>query len=108
MVVRTNKERYCLDCCQNRYCSGRTSFAIWAAVGWNYKSPLVFLDGHGARGGCTKQDYINQVLVPVVAEVSEEDLQYYGYPLLYQEDGNRIHGLTGAQNLSEFKKGLGI
>ncbi len=108
MVIRTNKERYCSYTCQNRYRSGRTSFAIWAAVGWNYKSPLVFLEGHGARGGCTKKDYIQQVLKPVVAKMSEDTLQYYGYPLLYQEDGNRIHGLTGAQNLVELKEKLGI
>lgn len=108
MVIRTNKERYCSYTCQNRYRSGRASFAVWAAVGWNYKSPLVFLEGHGARGGCTKKDYINQVLIPVVAKMSEESLHYYGYPLLYQEDGNRIHGLKGAQNLVELKEELGI
>ncbi len=108
MVIRTNKERYCSYTCQNRYRSGRTSFAIWAAVGWDFKSPLVFLDGHGARGGCTKKDYIEQVLEPVVAEISEVTLEHYGYPLLYQEDGNRIHGLKGAQNLAELKEELGI
>ncbi len=36
------EERYCSYTCQHRYRSGRTSFAIWAAVGWNYKSPLAF------------------------------------------------------------------
>ena len=45
-VLRQQGERYCDHCIQNRYHSGRTSFAIWAAIGWNYeKSPLVFLEG---------------------------------------------------------------
>jgi hypothetical protein len=108
MVIRTRNERYCSYTCQNRYRSGRTSFSIWAAVGWNYKSPIVFLSGHGARGSCTKEDYVEQVLKPVVAEVSEETRQFYGYPLLFQEDGNKIHGLKGAHSLSELKDDLGI
>ncbi len=108
MVVRTNKECYCSYCCQNRYRSGRTSFAVWAAVGWDFKSPLVFLDGYSARGGCTKKDYIDQVLVAMVVEISEVMLEHYGYSLLYLEDGNRIHGLTGTQNLAELKEELGI
>lgn len=83
MVIRLPGERYCSYTCQNRYRSGRTSFAIWAAVGWNYKSPLVFLDGHGAKGECTRQDYIEQVLEPVVALASEALEQYFGYSLLY-------------------------
>ncbi len=108
MVIRTKKERYCAYACQNRYRSGGTSFSIWAAVGWNYKCPIVFLSGHGARRGCTKDDNIEQVLVPVVAEISEESRQFYGYPLLFQEDGNKIHGLKGEHSLSELKDDLGI
>jgi hypothetical protein len=40
--------------------------------------------------------------------MGDDTLQYYSYPLLYQEDGNRIHGLTGAQNLVELKEKLGV
>ncbi len=54
IVIHTRKERYCSYTCQNRYRSGRTSFPIWAAVGWNYKSPIVFLSGLGAKGGLSK------------------------------------------------------
>ncbi len=60
------------------------------------------------RSDCTKMDYIQQVLKPVVTNMSKNTLQYYSYPLLYQEDGNRIHGLTRAQNLVELKEKLGI
>ena len=103
MLIRLPGERYCSYTCENRYRSGCVFFAIWAAILWYYKSPVVFLDGHGAKGECTKQDYIDQVLRPVVASASEDLERYLGYPPLYQEDGNRIHGLKGANNLIAFK-----
>ena len=40
--------------------------------------------------------------------MSEETLQYYGYPLLFQEDGNKTHGLKGGNNLIALKEELGI
>ncbi len=68
----------------------------------------MFLSGHGTKGGCTKEDYVEQVLKPVVAKVSEETQPFYGYPLLFHKDGNKIHGLKGAHSLSELKEDLGI
>lgn len=103
MVIRLPGERYCSYTYQNRYCSGRASFSIWAMVRWNYKSPLIFLEGHGPSGGRTKQDYIEQVLILVVAPASYALERKLGYPPLYREGGNRIHGLKGASNLITFK-----
>ena len=40
--------------------------------------------------------------------MSEELLQLHGYQPLYQEDGNRFHGLKGANDLVELKEELGI
>jgi hypothetical protein len=41
--------------CINRvYKSGRTSVMIWGAIGWDYKSPLGFLDKEEyIKGTCT-------------------------------------------------------
>jgi hypothetical protein len=55
-----------------------------------------------------KKDYIDQVLVPVVAEISEVTLEHYGYSLLYQDDRNCIHGFTGIQDIAELKDELSI
>ncbi len=77
-------------------------------MGWNYKSPIVILSGHSARGGCTKEVYVEQILKPVVAKVSKETWQFYGTPRLFQEDGNKIHSLKGAHSLSELKDNLGL
>lgn len=93
-VIRTQGERYCPDCLQHRFHSGRASFSIWAAVGWNYKSPLVFLDGHGKRGGMSKDDYRNQVLIPHVVPF------FYWHKdegFIFMEDGNKAHGLTDTE-----------
>ncbi len=60
-VIRMSQECYCPDCIQWRYRSGRTSFSVWACIGWNFKSELVFLECHGAGGGANKDDYIEQV-----------------------------------------------
>ena len=50
-VIRTRGERFCTDCMQFQFRSNRTSFSIWATIGWDFKSDLVFLEGHGPRGG---------------------------------------------------------
>ena len=118
-ILRKPGERYCTDCIQNRYRSGRTSFPVWGMVGWGYKSELVFLENlSGARGGMTKEDYIRQVLMRHVCHYfskanyispykNEEPGRELG-PILFQEDGNRTHGLKGKNNLHDLKKKLNI
>jgi hypothetical protein len=38
---------------------------IWGAIGWDWKSPLIFLKEEG-RKGIYSQAYLNQVLEPVI------------------------------------------
>lgn len=103
-VIRTQGERYCPDCLQHRFYSGRASFSIWAAVGWNYKSPLVFLTGHGQRGGMSKDDYKEQVLVQHVAP-----FYYYHRDegFIYMEDDNKAHGIND-EDMRQWKAERGI
>jgi transposase len=97
LILRRKGERYCPDCIQPRFRSGRSSFSVWAAIGWNFKSRLIFLEGHGPRGGCNREDYVNQVLTPISRELPAGSL--------LQEDGNKIHGRT---SLRETKRQLGL
>jgi len=46
-VIRRVDEKKCSDCIKSVYRSGRVSVMIWGAIGWDWKSPLVFLE----RGG---------------------------------------------------------
>lgn len=44
-------EKKCLDCIKLTYYSWRILIMIWGAIGWDYKSPLVFLEKEeGCRG----------------------------------------------------------
>ncbi len=50
-VTRSKREKWHQDCIQSVYRSGRKSFMVWGAIGWGFKSPLVFLiREHGKRG----------------------------------------------------------
>jgi hypothetical protein len=43
-----------------------------------------------------------------MAKICKESWQFYGYPLLFQKDGNKIHSLKGEHSLSELNNDLGI
>jgi len=64
------------------------------AIGYNWKSPLVFLEGHGKRGGVTMEDYKKQVLKAVVGPVFNGQLgwEYWDSHGLFQEDNAPVHG----------------
>ncbi len=42
-ITRNSKEKYCSNCIKRNYRSGRCSFMVWGAIGWGYKSKLVFM-----------------------------------------------------------------
>ncbi|KAG9248066.1 hypothetical protein BJ878DRAFT_391577, partial [Calycina marina] len=42
-VTRQVDGKRCPDCIKPVYRSGRVTVIIWGAIGWNWKSPLVFL-----------------------------------------------------------------
>ena len=60
---------------------------IWGAIGWNYKSKLVFLEKlNGQKGICSKA-YLQQVLEPVVFPLFEN----LGPEYIFMEDGAKVH-----------------
>ncbi len=65
-VTRRVDERRCLDYIQSIYRSGRTSVMIWGAIGWDYKSELVFIEKLLQRKGICSRTYLEQVLQPIV------------------------------------------
>lgn len=106
LVIRTKGERYCADCCQNRFRSGRTMVCIWGGIGKGFKTELVFLEGSGARGGMSMDDYQNQVLQGVCEPALEHMATIFDAPKL-QEDGNRAHGLHN-EGMQRWKAARGI
>ena len=105
-IIRTREDRYCEDCCQHRFRSGRTSVTIWAGIGMGWKTDIVFLEGSGVRGGMTMEDYKKQVLHDTCEPALRAMKEVFGRVLL-QEDGNKAHGLKN-KDMKAFKERLGI
>lgn len=61
-ITRRVWEKSHPDCIQSVYRSGRTSFMVWGAIGWGWKSKLVFLERHHGKKGINSRDYAEQVL----------------------------------------------
>jgi hypothetical protein len=97
-VIRTKGERYCLDCIQFRFRSGRSRVIIWGAIGYGWKLDL---EGHGPR------NYLKQVLEPII-EPTFEALRGWGENPLFMEDGASLHGNRGNANLRLWKLEHGI
>jgi hypothetical protein len=69
------------------YRSGRFSVMIWGAIGWDYKSELVFLERiYGKKGICSR-DYLEQVLKPVVFPLFDG----LGPKYIFMEDRSKVH-----------------
>lgn len=84
-------------------------------VGWGNKSKLVFLENlSGARGGMTKEYYIRQILMRHVCHYFSEANYVFFYRneepgrelglILFQENGNRTHGLKRKNNLHKLEE----
>src|SRR5215208_4043667 len=114
-VTRKKGERYHKDCLQKTFWSGRVSFMVWGAIGYSWKSKLIFLKGTGKRGVCSK-DYLEQVLKPYLGPLFQnQESELYDpenyFPGLdadgvYVEDNAGVHGTIRC--LVEAKKKLQI
>ena len=60
---------------------------IWGAIGWDYKSPLVFLEKLPERKGICSKEYLQQVLEPIVFPLFDD----LGPEYIYMEDGSKVH-----------------
>jgi len=106
-VTRCGGERYHNDCMHRSFHSGRSSFMVWGAISYNWKSPLVFLEGTGKRGVCA-DDYLEQVLDPIVGPAFCGCFGYTGYREggEFVEDQAGVHGTRG--KFVEAKAVMGI
>jgi len=86
-VTRRVDEKRCPDCIKSVYRSGRFSVMIWGAIGWDYKSPLVFMEKLPGRKGICSKAYLQEVLEPVVFPLFDQ----LGPEYIYMEDGSGVH-----------------
>jgi hypothetical protein len=60
---------------------------IWGAIGWDYKSPLVFLEKLPGRKGVCSKVYLEQVLEPIVFPLMDSLRPEY----IFIEDGSKVY-----------------
>ncbi|TVY31395.1 Transposable element Tc1 transposase, partial [Lachnellula subtilissima] len=99
-VTRRVDEKCCTDCIRSIYRSGRFSVMIWGAIGWDYKSPLVFLEKLPGRKGICSKAYLQQVLEPIIFPLFED----LGAEYIFMEDGAKVH--AGSARLPRLEHGV--
>ena len=73
---------------------------IWGAIGWDYKSELVYLKKlPNCKGICSKA-YLQQVLQPVVFPLFDQ----LGPEYIFMEDGSKVH--VGNAQLPKLQHGI--
>jgi transposase len=103
-VTRKRGERCCENCIQHQFHRGHTTpVNAWGAIGYGYKSPLIFLHGSGKSGAFVQTDYLEQVLKAQLTPILEafaaitHQLRPVAEPL-FMEDGNSAHGHKSTRN----------
>lgn len=71
-ILRKRGERRRLDCIQFTFTSGRTSLHIAAAIGYNFKSRILFLLTEGEGKGFIQKKYEKQVLQGLLGEICKK------------------------------------
>ncbi len=80
---------------------------IWAGIGYNFRTPPIFLTGSGKRGAFKQADYRAQIL-PQLVGMMERFGRNTPYEPALMEDGNAAHGKRSRGNpCASFKRKMG-
>jgi hypothetical protein len=102
-VTRNCYERICETCIQHQFHRGHsTPVSAWGAIGYGYKSPLLFVNGTVKHCVFDQVDYLGQVLEhlqPIIDAFAPiaHTICPSAEPL-FMEDGNSAHGHITATN----------
>ena len=84
--------------------SSKKKIHCWAAVGYRFKSPLVFYDvASNTNGKMTQKAYISQILDPVVKPWIRDQQDF-----VLEEDRDSGHGTSQHNIVIEWKKKNGL
>ena len=81
------------DCVQFTFHSSHKSVMAWAAIGYGYKSKLIFVSYEGEGKGFTQQKYANQILRGPLKEIFEQPGDFFCV-----EDNSNVHGKVDTPN----------
>lgn len=74
-----------------------TCVHVCGAIGYNYKSPLIFIEGHGKNGAFTSKDYLEQVFEGHLLMILDQLNTVAPGQIHFQEDGNPAHGIKSTE-----------
>lgn len=109
-ILRKPGERECPDCIQEQAQKKRKSkgkdggeeldldykLHAWAAIGWNFKSELIFYDAGNSNGKMNHHTYRDQILEPIVKPWLKHG---GGHDFVLEEDGDSGHGYSSGTNI---------
>jgi hypothetical protein len=95
-VICKKGERFHPDCIQfQMHCGHTTPVHAFRAIGYGYKSLLLFVKGIGKNGAFTQKNYLEQVLEKALVGILGAFRQITlleGLQPQFMEDGNSAHG----------------
>jgi hypothetical protein len=97
-ILRKRGEQQRLDYIQFTFTSGRTSIHYAAAIGYGFKSKLIFLSTKGEGKGFTQKKYEDQVLRGLLGDIYKEKHSrnmgafYTDEDYFIVKDRSRVHG----------------
>ena len=78
-----------------------TPVHAFGAIGYSYKSQLIFIKGTGKNGAFTQENYLAQVLKPAIEGILAAFgavTATLGLEAQFMEDGNPVHGHKSTTN----------
>ncbi|KAH0829898.1 hsp7-like protein [Fonsecaea monophora] len=107
-IIRRPGERYHRDCIQKTpnektaKHKNEKRWHIWAAVGYNFKSRLIFYETSSSNGKMTSVVYIDQVLNEVKRWIEN------GEDFILEEDQDSAHGVGEDSSVRRYKEQIGL
>lgn len=103
-IIRRYEDRLCKDCSQNCSKSMPTDLHVWAAVGRNYKSPIISYKAADESGRLAQKDDINDILSPLY----EPGTRVSGLSsfILLEDGDDESYGTNSSDNLVRAYKSM--
>lgn len=90
---RKKGQRHRLDCMQFKFHSGRQSFMAWGAIGFNFKSKLIFVSLEKDSKGFNQKAYERQILHGELGEIAKvKRMTSKSQGFFCVEDNSKVHG----------------
>jgi hypothetical protein len=107
-IIRRSGDRYHPDCIQKTYNEKTIKYKnekrwhVWAAVGYDFKSKLIFYETSSSNGKMTGRVYIDLILTEVKKWIDRGD------DFILEEDKDSAHGVGENSAVRAYKQEIGL